>query len=124
MYMNKKIFILYIHRFEPRARDLATSALTTELAFLIHKLWLLSRGGGVSGRHRKGVLTAHNWWSVEYETAASGTTQQYTGKNVKVLEVEGCCSSQVRILVVKASAPGFESPVTTKIFPWLFSRSL
>ena len=45
-------------------------------AFLIHKLWLLSGGGGVSGRHRKGVLTAHNWWSVEYETAASGNTQQ------------------------------------------------
>ncbi len=36
---------------------------------------------GVSGRHQKGVLTAHNWWSVEYETAASGTTtQQYKGK--------------------------------------------
>ncbi len=49
-------------------------------AFLIHKLWLLSGGGGVSGRHRKGVLMAHNWWSVEYETAASGTTQQYKGK--------------------------------------------
>ena len=43
-------------------------------AFLIHKLWLLFRGGGVSGR------TAHNWWSVEYKTAASGTTQQYKGK--------------------------------------------
>ncbi len=49
-------------------------------AFSIHKLWLLSGGGGVSGRHQKGVLTAHNWWSVEYETAASGTTQQYKGK--------------------------------------------
>ncbi len=49
-------------------------------AFSIHKLWLLSRGGGVSSRHQKGVLTAHNWWSVEYETAASGTTQQYKGK--------------------------------------------
>ncbi len=23
---------------------------------------------------------AHNWWSVEYETAASGTAQQYKGK--------------------------------------------
>ncbi len=39
-----------------------------------------SNPGGVSGQHRKGVLTAHNWWSVEYETAASGTTQQYKGK--------------------------------------------
>ncbi len=39
-------------------------------AFSIHKLWLLSGGGGVSGRHRKDFLTAHNWWSVEYETAA------------------------------------------------------
>ncbi len=48
-------------------------------AFSIHTLWLLSGGGGVSGRHRKGILTAHNWWSVEYETAASGTTQQYKG---------------------------------------------
>ncbi len=49
-------------------------------AFLIHKLWLLSVGEGVSCRHRKGVLTAHNWWSVEYDTAASGTTQQNKGK--------------------------------------------
>ncbi len=49
-------------------------------AFLIHKLWLLSGGEGVSGRHRKGALTAHNWWSVEYETTASSTTQQYKGK--------------------------------------------
>ncbi len=40
-------------------------------------LWLLS---GVSGQHRKDVLTAHNWLSVEYETAASSTTQQYKGK--------------------------------------------
>ncbi len=48
--------------------------------FPIHKLWLLSVEGGVSGRHRKGVLTAHDWWSVEYKTAASGTTQQYKGK--------------------------------------------
>ncbi len=37
----------------------------------IHKLWLLLGGRGVSGRNRKGVPTAHNWWSVEYETAAS-----------------------------------------------------
>ncbi len=49
-------------------------------AFSIHKLWLLSGGRGVFGRHQKGVLTAHNWWSVEYETAASGATQQYKGK--------------------------------------------
>ncbi len=49
-------------------------------AFSIHKLWLLSGGRGVSGQHQKGVLAAHNWWSVEYETAASGTTQQYKGK--------------------------------------------
>ena len=28
-------------------------------AFLIHKLWLLSGGGGVSSRHRKGVLRRH-----------------------------------------------------------------
>ncbi len=48
--------------------------------FSIHKLWLLSGGRGVSGRHRQGVLTAHNWCSVEYETAASGTTQQYKKK--------------------------------------------
>ncbi len=48
--------------------------------FQNHKLWLLSGGGGVSGRHRKGVLTAHNWWFVEYETAASCTAQQYKGK--------------------------------------------
>ncbi len=40
--------------------------------------------GGVSNRYRKGVLTAHNWWSIEYETAASSTTQQYKGKIVKV----------------------------------------
>ncbi len=26
------------------------------------------------------VFWRHNWWSVEYETAASGTTQQYKGK--------------------------------------------
>ncbi len=58
----------------------------------------------------------HNWWSVEYETAASGTTQQYKGKNVRVLEVEGCCSSVVRALVAKASGPGSESPATTNIF--------
>ena len=30
-------------------------------------------------RHREGVLMAHNWWFVEYETAGSGTTQQYKG---------------------------------------------
>ena len=47
--------------------------------FQIHKLWLLS-GRGVSGLLPKGVLTAHNWWSVEYATAASSTTQQYKGK--------------------------------------------
>ncbi len=35
---------------------------------------------------------------------------------MKVLEVEGCRSSVVRALVAKASGPGFESPVTTKIF--------
>ncbi len=29
---------------------------------------------------RKGVQTVHQWWSVEYETAANGTTQQYKGK--------------------------------------------
>ncbi len=85
-------------------------------AFSIHKLWLLSGGGGVSGWHQKGVLTAHNWWSVEYETAASSTTQQYKEKHLKVLEVEGCHSSVVRALVAKASGPGFESPGTTKIF--------
>ncbi len=28
----------------------------------------------------KSVLTAHNLWSVKYETAASGTTQQYKGR--------------------------------------------
>ncbi len=48
--------------------------------FSIHKLWLLPGGRGVSGRNREGVMTAHNWWFVEYETAASGTTQQYKGK--------------------------------------------
>ncbi len=51
-----------------------------------------------------------------YKTAASSTTQQYKGKNVKVLEVVGCRSSVVRTLVAKASGPGFDSPVTTKIF--------
>ncbi len=57
---------------------------------------------------------APNWWSLEYETAASGTTQQYKGKNVKG-----------RALVAKASGPGFESPATTKIFShfsFAFSR--
>ncbi len=50
-------------------------------AFLIHKLWLFSGKEGDSGLHRKGVLKAHNCWSVEYEaTAASGTTQQYKEK--------------------------------------------
>ncbi len=34
---------------------------------------------------------------------------------MKVLEVEGCCSSVVRVLVAKASGPGFKSPAT-KIF--------
>ncbi len=63
---------------------------------------------------------ALNWWSVEYETAASGTTQQYKGKNVKVLEVKGCRSSVVRALVAKASGPGFESPATIKIFSFAF----
>ncbi len=84
--------------------------------FSIHRLWLLSGVGGVSGRHRKGVLTAHNWWSVEYETATSGTTQQYKGKMCEFLEVEGCRSSVVSALVAKAGGPGFESPATTKIF--------
>ncbi len=35
---------------------------------------------------------------------------------MKVLEVEGCCSSVVRALMAKARGPGFESPATTKIF--------
>ncbi len=35
---------------------------------------------------------------------------------MKVLEVEGCCSSVARVLVAKASCPGFEFLVTTKIF--------
>ncbi len=62
------------------------------------------------------VLTAHNWWSFEYETTASGTTQQYKRKNMRALEVEGCRSSVVRALVAKASGPRFESLATTKIF--------
>ncbi len=33
-----------------------------------------SGGRGASSRHQKGVLMAHNWWSVECETAASSTT--------------------------------------------------
>ena len=37
-------------------------------------------------------------------------------ENVKVLEVEGWRSSVVRALVAKASGPGLNSPVTTKIF--------
>ncbi len=49
-------------------------------AFSIHKLLLLSGGRGVSGRHQKGVLTTYDWRSIEYETAARGTTQQYKGK--------------------------------------------
>ena len=89
-------------------------------AFSIHKLWLLSRGGGVSSRHWKGVLTAHNWWSVEYETAASGTPQ-YKGKNMKVLEVEGCRSSVVRVLVAKASSPGFDSWRQPRFFIFSFT---
>ena len=36
--------------------------------------------------------------------------------HVKVLEVVGCRSSVVRALVAKARVPGFDSPVTTKIF--------
>ncbi len=73
------------------------------------------------------IMTAHNWWSVEYETAASSTTQQYKGKNVKVLEVEGCHSSVVRALVAEASGPGFNSrrqPRFFIFFPLLFSRPL
>ncbi len=35
---------------------------------------------------------------------------------MRVLEVEGCCSSVVTALVAKASGPGFESPATAKIF--------
>ncbi len=38
------------------------------------------------------------------------------GVKLKVLEVEGCCSSVVRALVVKASGTGFKSPATTMIF--------
>ncbi len=34
---------------------------------------------------------------------------------MKVLEVEGCRSSMARALLTKASGPGFNSPVTTKI---------
>ncbi len=35
---------------------------------------------------------------------------------MKVLEVVGCCSSMARALVANARGPGFDSPVTTKIF--------
>ncbi len=48
---------------------------------------------------------------------ASCTTQQYKGKNVKVLEVVGCCSSVARALVAKARGSGFNSPATTEIPP-------
>ncbi len=44
-----------------------------------------------------------------------GTTEQYKGKNERVLEVEDCRSSVVRALVAKASGPGFQFPATTKI---------
>ncbi len=54
-------------------------------AFSIHKLWLLSGGRGVSGRHQKGVLTAHNWWSVEYETAQAVLLNSIKEKCVEVL---------------------------------------
>ena len=47
---------------------------------------------------------SYNWWSVDYEIAASSTTPQYKGKNVMVSEVVGCRSSVVRALVLK---PGF-----------------
>ncbi len=84
--------------------------------FPIHKLWLLSVEGGVSGRHQKGVLTAPNWWSVEYETAASGTTQQYKGK------MRRSCKS--RVVVVQWLEhwwlkPMVRTPATIKNFSHL-----
>ena len=41
-----------------------------------------SRGRGVSRRHQKGIFIDVFcwWWSLEYETAASSTTQQYKRK--------------------------------------------
>ncbi len=35
-----------------------------------------------------------------------------------VLEVEGC-RSVVRVLVARASGPGFDSPATTEMMLWL-----
>ncbi len=35
---------------------------------------------------------------------------------MKVLKVEGCCSSVARALVAKARGPGLDYPVTTEIF--------
>ncbi len=75
-----------------------------DIAFSIHKLRLLSGGGGVSSQHRKDVLTAHNWWSVEYETAA--VLLNSIKEKVKVLEVEGCRSLVVRALWLKPAALG------------------
>ncbi len=46
---------------------------------------------------------------------------------MKVLEDMGCHSSVARALVAKVRGPGFDSPVTTKIFhilPLLLSRPL
>ncbi len=57
----------------PGTLTLDTSALTTELRQpMTSKTFTFY----LSGRHRKVFLTALNWWSVEYETAASRTTQQ------------------------------------------------
>ncbi len=46
---------------------------------------------------------------------------------MKVLEVEGCCSSVVRALVAEANGPRFDSlrrPRFFHFFPLLFSRPL
>ncbi len=53
---------------------------------------------------------------------ASCTTQQYKGKNVKVLEVVGCCSSVARALVAKARGSGFNSLRFFHILALIFSR--
>ena len=57
----------------------------------------------------------YTFWSVEYETAGNGTTQQYKGKceSFGRLVVH---SSVATALVAKAWGRGFNSLATTKIF--------
>ncbi len=79
-------------------------------------------------RHRKGALTAHNWWSVEYKIAASGTTQQYKGKMWRSWKSKVVVAQWLEHWwlnpVVLGSIPGDNQDFCFFFFPLLFSRPL